>query len=119
MREVSEPSCWCLLLFGGWWYVIVFWAVQEKVGATHCVDIATLTGAQIIALGGSIGAVMSPADSAAARVITAGTKTGGEKWWQLPLEDEYFELMKSKVCKMRMFCVSCSGISRALVNPDP
>jgi leucyl aminopeptidase len=67
------------------------------VGATHCVDIATLTGAQIIALGGSIGAVMSPKDTAAVRVITAGTKTGGEKWWQLPLEDSYFEQMKSKV----------------------
>lgn len=66
-------------------------------GASHCVDIATLTGAQIIALGGSIGAVMSPVDAAATRVITAGTKTGGEKWWQLPLENEYFELMKSKV----------------------
>jgi leucyl aminopeptidase len=71
--------------------------VQEKAGATHCVDIATLTGAQIIALGGGIGAVMSPKDTAAARVIAAGTKTGGERWWQLPLEDEYFEMMKSKV----------------------
>lgn len=78
--------------------------VQEKVGASHCVDIATLTGAQIIALGGSIGAVMSPVDTAAARVITAGTSTGGEKWWQLPLEDEYFESMKSKVGFLDTIC---------------
>ena len=78
-------------------HVTLLSSVQEKVGASHCVDIATLTGAQIIALGGGIGAVMSPSDSAAARVISAGNGTGGEKWWQLPLENEYFEQLKSKV----------------------
>lgn len=71
------------------------WFAQEKVGAEVCVDIATLTGAQIVALGTSIGAVMAPESAAAERIKAAGGGIG-ERWWELPLEDEYFEAMSSK-----------------------
>jgi leucyl aminopeptidase len=53
------------------------WYAQEKVGASKCVDIATLTGAQIVALGTHMGAVMSPHDDFAAAISASGCKTGG------------------------------------------
>lgn len=55
------------------------WYMQEKVGASKCVDIATLTGAQIVALGVGMGAVMSPHDAFAADISAAGCKTGGAR----------------------------------------
>lgn len=53
---------------------------------------------------------MSPSDSAATRVIVAGTNTGGEKWWQLPLENEYFEQLKSKVRHCPSKSTVCSDV---------
>jgi leucyl aminopeptidase len=76
------------------------WYAQEKVGAERCIDIATLTGSQIIALGTAIGAVMAPADEASDAVVAAGRCTGGERWWRLPLEESYMEMLKSKTADL-------------------
>ncbi len=63
-------------------------------GATHIVDAATLTGAIGIALGHhNIGAFTNDQDFCD-RLI-ASTKTAGEKTWQLPMDDEYKEYLKS------------------------
>lgn len=51
---------------------------QEKVGVQAIVDIATLTGACIIALGGDIAGMFTPSDAAAAN-INAAAKASGEK----------------------------------------
>jgi leucyl aminopeptidase len=64
-------------------------------GAEQVVDLATLTGAVIIALGSTYAGLISNDDEFADQVTEAGEQTG-EIVWRLPLHDEYDELMKGK-----------------------
>jgi leucyl aminopeptidase len=64
-------------------------------GAERIVDLATLTGAVIIALGSTYAGVMSNDDELAERLSSAGEQTG-EIVWRLPLHPEYAELLKGK-----------------------
>jgi leucyl aminopeptidase len=66
-------------------------AVAE--GAERIVDLATLTGAVIIALGSTYAGVMSNDDELFGRIESAGAETG-EIVWRLPLHEEYAELVK-------------------------
>ena len=43
--------------------------------------------------------MLSPEEGAAAAIQAAG-RTSGEKWWPLPLDEEYDELLKSKCADM-------------------
>ena len=72
------------------------WYAQQKAKATAVVDVATLTGACMIALGSGVAGLMASEDAAAEAVAAAARKTG-EKMWRLPLEESYFEQMKSPV----------------------
>ena len=66
----------------------------QRIGCTHLVDAATLTGAIVVALGHvNIGAFTNN-EAMMARVSSAA-KSEGEKMWQMPLDDEYKELLKS------------------------
>ncbi len=58
------------------------------------IDIATLTGAVIIALGREPSGLMSNDDDLAAALLTAG-EACGDRAWRLPIWDEYTELLKS------------------------
>ncbi len=64
-------------------------------GAGQVVDLATLTGAVIIALGSTYAGLISNDDALAAEVTDAGERTG-EIVWRLPLHEEYDELVKGK-----------------------
>jgi leucyl aminopeptidase len=64
-------------------------------GAERIVDLATLTGAVIIALGSTHAGLMSNNDELAERVAAAGRRTG-EIVWRLPLHEEYDELIKGR-----------------------
>ncbi len=64
-------------------------------GAEQVVDLATLTGAVIIALGSTYAGLLSNDDAWAARVSEAGERSG-EILWRLPLHEEYDELIKGK-----------------------
>jgi leucyl aminopeptidase len=64
-------------------------------GAEQIVDLATLTGAVIIALGSTYAGLISNDDAFAAKVTEAGERTG-EIVWRLPLHEEYDELIKGK-----------------------
>jgi leucyl aminopeptidase len=64
-------------------------------GAERIVDLATLTGAVIIALGSTYAGVMSNDDELAGRIADAGEHTG-EIVWRLPLHEEYAELLKGR-----------------------
>ncbi|HWW91385.1 MAG TPA: leucyl aminopeptidase [Solirubrobacteraceae bacterium] len=64
-------------------------------GAELVVDLATLTGAVIIALGSTYAGLMSNDDELAARIAGAGERSG-EIVWRLPLHEEYDELIKGK-----------------------
>ena len=66
----------------------------KRLGCTHLVDAATLTGAIVVALGSvNIGAFTNN-DALLGRVMAAA-KQEGEKMWQMPLDDEYKDLLKS------------------------
>jgi leucyl aminopeptidase len=68
-------------------------AVSE--GAERIVDLATLTGAVIVALGSTYAGVMSNDDELTARLLAAG-EASGEIVWRLPLHEEYDELIKGR-----------------------
>jgi leucyl aminopeptidase len=72
----------------------------EKLGVDAIVDLATLTGACIIALGNDIAGVWSPQDELANALLSASDQAG-EKMWRMPLEDKYFEGMKSTIADMK------------------
>ena len=68
----------------------------RQLGATHLIDAATLTGAISVALGKITAGAFSNDDSAWAK-FEAALKVSGEKFWRLPLADEYAELIKSDI----------------------
>ncbi|KAL3629603.1 Leucine aminopeptidase 2, chloroplastic [Castilleja foliolosa] len=68
-------------------------------GVEKIVDLATLTGACVVALGPSIAGVFTPSDDLAKEVIGA-SEASGEKLWRMPLEESYWESMKSGVADM-------------------
>jgi leucyl aminopeptidase len=68
------------------------WAAVEQ-GAERIVDLATLTGAVIVALGSTYAGLMANNEELAERVSAAGERTG-EIAWRLPLHQEYDELIK-------------------------
>jgi leucyl aminopeptidase len=74
-------------------------AYTVELGAERIVDIATLTGAVLIALGSTYAGLISNDDELAAEVETAGGTTG-ELVWRLPLHPEYKELTKGTVADL-------------------
>jgi leucyl aminopeptidase len=68
-------------------------AYSVELGADRIVDLATLTGAVIVALGSTYAGLISNDDAFAAEVEGAGGRTG-ELAWRLPLHPEYKELTK-------------------------
>lgn len=73
---------------------------QNQCGAEAIVDIATLTGACMIALGDGMCALYSSTDDGAA-AVQAAAKAAGEKVWRMPLEDSYMEQLKSPVADLK------------------
>ncbi|MGB0846553.1 MAG: leucyl aminopeptidase [Thiolinea sp.] len=71
----------------------------EKFKPSAVVDVATLTGACIVALGSHICGLMSNDNGFAAEVLEAG-KTANDEAWQLPLGDKYQEQLKSNFADM-------------------
>lgn len=67
---------------------------QKDFKANILVDVATLTGAMIISLGDDIAGVFSNNPVLADQIIRLG-KAVGEKFWQMPMDEEYDELIKS------------------------
>ncbi len=68
-------------------------AYAVELGAERIVDLATLTGAVVIALGSTYAAVISNDDELATAVAAAG-ETSGELTWRLPLHPEFKAMMK-------------------------
>jgi leucyl aminopeptidase len=68
-------------------------AYAVELGADRVVDLATLTGAVLIALGSTYAALISNDDAFAAEVEAAAERTG-ELAWRLPLHPEYKDLTK-------------------------
>jgi leucyl aminopeptidase len=70
----------------------LYLAGEDK--ATHIIDIATLTGACVRALGTSIAGIMGNNPELIRAVIQSG-QNQGEAYWELPLPEEYKELLRT------------------------
>jgi leucyl aminopeptidase len=74
--------------------------VQEEMKPKMIVDLATLTGAIIVALGHLHAGLFTTDDKLAAALTDAGEKTG-EKLWRMPLGPDYDKLMDSKFADVK------------------
>jgi leucyl aminopeptidase len=72
----------------------------SKYSPKYVIDFATLTGACIIALGTNVAGIIGNNDKLIHGLISASRVTG-EKIWQLPLFEEFFDLIKSNVASMK------------------
>ena len=72
----------------------------RELGATALVDTATLTGAAVVALGHAATAVMTNDDAFVERFLAA-TGDSGERYWQLPLYDDYDRQIKSDIADLK------------------
>jgi leucyl aminopeptidase len=78
----------------------VLWYVAKKFKPKFMVDLATLTGAIMVALGTEHAGLFSNNDELAQRLIEAGAETG-EKVWRMPLGAEYDKLIDSQFADMK------------------
>ncbi|MEO1291834.1 MAG: leucyl aminopeptidase [Pseudomonadota bacterium] len=78
----------------------VLWHVQEVYKPRGIVDLATLTGAMIIALGHDYAGYFANDDDWAAALASAA-EAEGENLWRLPLADSYDKLLKSRLADMK------------------
>ena len=76
------------------------WYVQQKFKPRFIVDLATLTGAIIVALGHDHAGLYSNNDRLAERLTAAGTATG-EALWRMPLGDAYDKNINSDAADMK------------------
>ena len=74
------------------------WFAQQR-GATHLVDVATLTGACVVALGKVTTGLFGTPPAFVAQVRNAAARAG-EAVWELPLGQEYRDMMKSEIADM-------------------
>jgi leucyl aminopeptidase len=78
----------------------VLWYVKERFQPKFMVDLATLTGAILVALGQEYAGLFSNDDKLAKRLEEAGQATG-ERVWRLPLGPEFDKMIDSKFADMK------------------
>jgi leucyl aminopeptidase len=78
----------------------VLWYVAKKFKPKFMVDLATLTGAIMVALGTEHAGLFCNNDELAERLVQAGLETG-ERVWRMPLAPEYDKLIDSQFADMK------------------
>lgn len=78
----------------------IMWHVQQEYKPRAMVDLATLTGAMLIALGHEMAGVFSNDDDLVAAIDKAAAAEG-EPIWRLPLAPAYDDLLKSRLADMK------------------
>ena len=81
----------------------VLWYTQERFSPRGMIDLATLTGAVIVALGNENTGVFSNDDTLCNAFLKAASAEA-EGAWRLPLGDAYDRMLKSRVADMRNSC---------------
>jgi leucyl aminopeptidase len=85
----------------------------DRLAPTAIVDIATLTGAMMVALGSRIAGVLSTSDELAAQLEAAGTAVD-EPLWRMPLTQDYEQQLHSDVADAQNAPGNPGGITAAL-----
>jgi len=75
-------------------------AHAESLKFDEVIDLATLTGACMVALGPLAGGLFSNDDALASRLLKA-SEASGEKLWRLPLYEEYTDQLQSEIADVR------------------
>jgi leucyl aminopeptidase len=76
------------------------WYAQDRFDPAITVNMATLTGAIIVALGHEYAGMFSNDDALASRLLAAGAATG-EAVWRMPLGEAYDKLIRSDIADMK------------------
>jgi leucyl aminopeptidase len=76
------------------------WYCQDRFKPAFMIDLATLTGAILVALGKEYAGLFSNNDELSQRLYESGVETG-EKVWRLPLAPEYDKLIDSDIADMK------------------
>ncbi|HSC29549.1 MAG TPA: leucyl aminopeptidase [Vicinamibacterales bacterium] len=74
------------------------WYARQR-GATHLVDVATLTGACVVALGRAASAVFGEPDPWV-EIVRQTALAAGDRCWPMPLFDDYSEQLKSEIADL-------------------
>jgi leucyl aminopeptidase len=96
----------------------------NKLGATKIVDCATLTGACVISLGHAASAAVSN-DEEFVQQFLAAAKPTGERYWQMPLYEDYSTAMKSDIADLKNTggrpagTLTASAFLKAFVDDTP
>jgi leucyl aminopeptidase len=102
----------------------VLWYCQQKFDPRFMIDLATLTGAMIVALGHEYAGMFSNDDALAQRLATVGERVG-EKVWRFPLDEAYDQLIKSDIADMKNIggrpagSISAAQFIQRFVNNKP
>jgi leucyl aminopeptidase len=102
----------------------VLWYCQQKYDPRFMVDLATLTGAMVVALGHEYAGMFSNDDALAQKLSTVGQMVG-EKVWRFPLDDAYDRLIKSDIADMKNVggrpagSISAAQFIQRFVNKKP
>ena len=102
----------------------VLWYAQDRFHPRFMVNLATLTGAILVALGAEHAGLFSNNDELAERLTKAGL-IEGEPVWRLPLGDAYDRLVKSKIADMKNIggpnagSITAAQILQRFVNKTP
>jgi leucyl aminopeptidase len=102
----------------------VLWYAQSRFKPRFMIDLATLTGAILVALGAEHAGVFSNNDELSERLTKAGLAEG-EPVWRLPLNDAYDRLVKSKIADMKNIggpsagSITAAQILQRFVNKVP
>ena len=87
-------------------------AYAEELGVDEIIDIATLTGACMVALGTVASGIMGNNEEMISSFIKTASKAG-EKYWQLPMDEEYAESLKSDIADTKNTGGRMGGASAA------
>lgn len=73
---------------------------QRRYSPRAIIDLATLTGACIVALGANVAGMISDSDSLAKGLLRSSENTS-EQIWRLPINDDYMDMIKSKYADIK------------------
>lgn len=83
-----------------------------ELGVDEVIDMATLTGACMVALGTQAAGIMGNDDELVKNLISTAERNG-ERYWELPMWDEYFDSLKSDIADMKNTGSRWGGASTA------